>query len=333
VEISKTQTNFLGHDISSPIFNASGPLCVTLEDLEALDRSRASMMITKSCTLAPRLGNILPRYQSIASGSINSMGLPNLGLSRYLEYAQIRSPQAKKPYVLSIAGLSLEENRYLLVEARSNRALGAIELNLSCPNIPGKPQLGYDLPGLESTLHSLIFDWDPTHVPIGVKLPPYFDPSHWDEVTEILNRFDALHFVTTINSPGNGLSFLPNSCEVSIAPKNGLGGIGGALIKPFALSNVRELRLRLRSEIAVVGCGGVTHGRDVLEHLLCGAQCVQVGTQFYAEGISVFDRLNLELNHELSKLGFHSVDEARGKWSAQKSFPAHHVDEYDAPLI
>ena len=327
----KLNTSLFGQVIPHPIFNASGPLCVTAEDLEALASSQASAILSKSCTLFPRVGNPLPRYSELPSGlgSINSMGLPNLGCKTYLEiFSGLRPSLQGRPAILSIAGLSIEENRELLNIARSATHLTAIELNLSCPNIPGKPQIAYDLDHLPELLELLVGSWPSTAPHLGVKLPPYFDPAHWDRVCETLNHTSALRFVTAINSPGNGLSFLPGTRQVSIAPKSGLGGIGGACIKPFALSNVRELRLRLRKEIEVIGCGGVTSGRDVLEHLLCGAQAVQVGTSFYEEGTSIFDRLQRELQEELSKLNFKCVDDARGQWTADAGRSASSADQY-----
>ena len=75
--------------------------------------------------------------------------------------------------------------------------------------------------------------------------------------------------------------------------KNGFGGIGGSYVKPTGLANVRkfyEIFQREGSGIKIVGCGGVETGKDVFEYILCGAEIVQVGTQFYKEG-KCFSRL------------------------------------------
>jgi len=84
--------------------NASGALCVTREELEALGRSRAGAIVTKSMTLEARAGNPEPRYYPFAGGSLNSMGLPNLG---YQAYAEIIPALKKfgKPVIASVAGL------------------------------------------------------------------------------------------------------------------------------------------------------------------------------------------------------------------------------------
>ena len=59
-----------------------------------------------------------------------------------------------------------------------------IELNLSCPNIIGKPQIGYDFDASEEILKE-VFALNPTH-PIGLKLPPYFDMVHFDMMASII---------------------------------------------------------------------------------------------------------------------------------------------------
>lgn len=74
--------------------------------------------------------------------------------------------------------------------------------------------------------------------PLGVKLPPYFDIAHFDQIASILNKF-PLAFVNSINSVGNGLVIDPDKEQVVIKPKEGFGGIGGEYIKPTALANVR----------------------------------------------------------------------------------------------
>ena len=78
-------TNLANITLNSPVFNASGPLCTTLEELENLGKSDSAAIMSKSCTLEPREGNQKPRYYDFELGSINSMGLPNLGYKKYLE--------------------------------------------------------------------------------------------------------------------------------------------------------------------------------------------------------------------------------------------------------
>ena len=98
-----------------------------------------------------------------------------------------------------------------------------------------------------------------------------------------------------------------------IKPKAGFGGLGGTIVKATALANVRALRDRLRDDIKIIGTGGVTTGRDVYDHVLCGADLVEVGSQLAVEGIGVFERLETELAAILAEKGFTSLDQVRGQ--------------------
>ena len=293
--------------LSSCIYNASGAKCASEEDLDNLNRSKSGAIMAKSCTENPRLGNPKPRYAEVALGSINSMGLPNGGLQYYLDYAKSKNSEFTKPFFLSVAGLSLEENLRLLKKIKNHSFISAVELNLSCPNLPGKPQTGYDINRTKEILNRIFDFYD---LPLGVKLPPYFDIIHFEQMAEILNNF-PLSFVTCINSIGNGLIIDPESERVLIKPKNGFGGIGGDFVKPTALANVRKF-YELLTKVDVIGCGGISSGLDVFEHILCGASAVQIGTLLMREGVKCFSRLEHELKQILAKKGYSKLSKFRG---------------------
>jgi len=284
----------------SCMMNAAGALCVTREELEALGRSRAGAIVTKSMTLESRQGNPEPRYYGFPGGSINSMGLPNLG---YRAYAAL-IPDLKrfgKPVIASVAGLC-EDDFITIAEVINASAPDLIEVNLSCPNIPGKPQIGYDLEASERLMKRVR---KVISVPMGVKLPPYFDPAHHEQMAGVIERV-GVDFLSLINSVGNGLVVDPEREAVVIKPKGGFGGLGGPLIKPVALANVRAFWKLFKGRLPIIGTGGVVSGRDIFEHLLCGATAVQVGTALVEEGLDVFDRLQAELSAILDKKGYAS---------------------------
>ncbi|ULA59395.1 MAG: Dihydroorotate dehydrogenase A (fumarate) [Nitrospira sp.] len=303
----KLSMTIAGVTFPSCFMNASGALCMTREELLALGRSRAGAIVTKSMTVEPRGGNPEPRYYGFPGGSINSMGLPNLG---YLAYADL-IPELKqfgKPVIASIAGLC--EDDFLTMARVINQAKpDLIEVNLSCPNIPGKPQIAYDPVDSERLLkrvRPLIT------VPMGVKLPPYFDPAHHGVMAEVIGRC-GVDYLNLINSVGNGLVIDPARETPVIKPKGGFGGLGGSLIKPVALANVRAFWKLLAGRIPIIGTGGVVQGLDAFEHILCGASAVQVGTVLVEEGLGVFERLERELEVELATRGGRPVEDYRGR--------------------
>jgi dihydroorotate dehydrogenase (fumarate) len=300
-------TTIAGVTFPSCFMNASGALCVTRDELEALGKSGTGAIVTKSMTIESRQGNPTPRYYEFPGGSINSMGLPNLGYRAYAELI----PYLKrfgKPVIASVAGLA-EEDFPTIAEAINAAQPDLIEVNLSCPNIPGKPQIGYDPETSERVLKKvrrLIT------VPMGVKLPPYFDPAHHEAMGKVVGRC-GVDFLNMINSVGNGLVVDPEEETVVIKPKGGFGGLGGRLIKPVALANVRAFHKFFEGKIPIIGTGGIVEGIDVFEHFLCGASAVQIGTVLVEEGLNVFGRLEAELTAVLARKGYRSILECRGR--------------------
>ncbi|HBC2830099.1 TPA: dihydroorotate oxidase [Enterococcus faecium] len=306
------ETTFANHIFANPLMNASGVHCMTTQELDELAHSEAGAFITKSCTINERKGNPEPRYFDVPLGSINSMGLPNLGFSYYLEYAlayeKVQENQ-NQPLFFSIAGMSVQENLEMLEKIEKSGFNGITELNLSCPNVPGKPQLAYDF---EATYETLKEVFSIVSKPLGIKLPPYFDFAHFDQMADILNQF-PLTYVNAINSVGNGLYIDTEQEAVVIKPKEGFGGIGGEYIKPTALANVRAFYTRLKPEIQIIGTGGIRTGQDAFEHLLCGASMLQIGTELHKEGPEIFSRIIKELTQIMSEKGYTSIDEFKGK--------------------
>jgi dihydroorotate dehydrogenase (fumarate) len=225
-----------GVKFPSCFMNASGALCVTEDELLALGGSHSGAIVTKSMTIEARQGNPMPRYHGFPGGSINSMGLPNLGYKAYAALIPALK-QFGKPVIASVAGLC-EEDFPTIAQVINHAKPDLIEVNLSCPNIPGKPQIGYDADTSERIVKRLR---KIVTIPMGVKLPPYFDPAHHKLMGDVLARC-GVDFLTLINSVGNGLVVNPDAETVVIKPKGGFGGLGGAMIKPVALANVRADR-------------------------------------------------------------------------------------------
>lgn len=153
--------------------------------------------------------------------------------------------------------------------------MAAIELNVACPNIPGKPVMAYDFEQLTVALKAVTTHPSFGRKPLGVKLAPYFDMPHFRQAADILNLF-PISYVVCINTIGNALIVDTEAEQPLIAPKGGFGGLGGGYVKHTALANVRQMRGLLKDEIDVVGVGGVFTGADAFDHILCGASAVQV---------------------------------------------------------
>jgi dihydroorotate dehydrogenase (fumarate) len=235
------------------------------------------------------------------------MGLPNLGYKYYNEI----TPKLKsygKPLIASIAGAESQEYKKI-VETFNSSNVDILEINLSCPNVVGRPQIGYDFEMSEEIMGIV---GDVSDKPWGVKLPPYFDFVHFEEMASILNS-SKISFIVSINSIGNALFIDWKTEKVLIKPKGGFGGLGGKYIKPTALANVRKFHELLNKKIKIVGVGGIYSGIDAFEFILSGATLLQLGTSFAQEGPQIFERVSRELKVIMEKKGYKSLEDFRGK--------------------
>ncbi len=320
--------------LSRPIFNAAGASCIELGELVALSESSSGAVISKSCTLEPRTGNPHPRYWAQYTPgknliTTNSTGLANLGYKYYdlRNNADLldKLGSSPKPYIISVAGLSQQDNIRIIKDLfevpsqysqrQAIKSCSGVELNLSCPNIIGKPQTGYDLEASRELLRKLLHqtEWDSDNAPVlGLKLPVYLDSAQLGQMADLVKEF-PVSWITCINSPGNGLIIDPETERPVIRPRGGLGGIGGSVIKSLALGNVYQFARELGPACDVIGCGGVMTGTDVFEHLLVGAKAVQVGSLLVETGPGVFDTLNQELKEIMMQKGYSDISAFQGR--------------------
>lgn len=178
-----TATRIGDFQFDNCLMNAAGVFCMTREELEKVESSAAGSFVTKTATLEARAGNPEPRYVNTDLGSINSMGLPNNGLDYYLDYViEEQNRVGSKPHVLSLVGMSPDETHTILKKVQASNYQGLVELNLSCPNVPGKPQIAYDFETTDTILKEVFSYYTK---PLGIKLPPYFDIVHFDQAAAI----------------------------------------------------------------------------------------------------------------------------------------------------
>jgi len=306
--------------LSPPITNASGPNSVTYEELERIARSAAGAIVTKSMTHCPRTGNPEPRLRSYLDnkiGSLNSMGLPNLGYQKYAELIP-KLKEFKKPVIASIASAPcahklppIEQYREIALTIERAGA-DALELNLSCPNVEDIP-IAMDPQSVRAVLQAVTRE---VQIPIGVKLAPYNNvPKLFEEIARMLLDFD-IAYVATINSEPLTLDIDLKTRTKVIRPNDGFGGLGGPAVLPIALAEVHRFYKffqKHKAPIAVWGVGGIVKAEDAIKHFLAGASVIQIGTLFLWEGPSAFERLWAGIRRWLEENGFSSVEEIIGQ--------------------
>ena len=197
------------------IYNASGPKSGHVSDLVNVGKSRAGAVLSKSATLVKQSGNPLPRLKKVplgselCEGSINSEGLPNAGCDYYISETVLNGvAETGKPYFVSLSGLKVEHNVEMLGKIAEAHAahptkIHGVELNLACPNIPGKPTVALDFEQMEDVLRQVLAHagFAATGLPLGIKLAPYYDGPHYDAAAAIINKHkDRISYVVTMNT-------------------------------------------------------------------------------------------------------------------------------------
>ena len=266
------------------LLNASGCLdaLTAPEVAQSLDA-----FVTKTVTPEPRAGNPPVRIAETECGMLNAIGLANPGRDAFLRDTLPQLRALGVPLWVSVGGFAAHE--YAETCARLEDV--TIELNLSCPNVDEAP---------ESAAEIVRACREVTSNPLYAKVSPH----SWD-MGETVRAVEA--------AGADGVSMVNTLRGVALddrlAPKlaRGAGGYSGPALKPVALAAV--LAARRATELPIVGMGGVMNGRDVLELVACGATHVALGTVLFVDPDAP-SRVRSELDAELERLGFASVDDA-----------------------
>lgn len=292
--------------LTSPIMNASGVWCMTNQQLVGIAESKAAAVMFKSMTLNPREGNERTRMYFNSILSVNSMGLPNKGAGYYCETVK-QMHHFKKPMFASITGFCTTDF-FSIFDLVNKAPFDAIEINLSCPNIEGRGIFAYDR---DESMHILDKIRKKTKKTIGVKLPPYNQRSEIEVMAKSLVDV-GIDFITLINSYPLGCFIDYETEQMAIRPNDGIGGLGGSVVKPIALSQIVLFRQHTKDKVSLIGVGGVEKGSDIYEYVLAGASAVQIGTALWREGPAIFGRLEHELNGILREKKVKTIREKIG---------------------
>ncbi|HEY2653675.1 MAG TPA: dihydroorotate dehydrogenase [Solirubrobacteraceae bacterium] len=268
--------DFCGLELAHPIINASGTFDALAAERvfghELHERFPFAAFVTKTVTHAPRQGNPPPRLWELAGGLINSIGLPNKGLARFLSEDLPRLARLPVPTIVNLMGFSRDEVAELVRALDDRDEAVALELNVSCPNVETGLVMGAD----PVELGKLLDHVRPlTAKPLIVKLTP-----NATDVGAVARAAQAAgaSAVSLINTL-RGMALHPISGEPWLG--GGTGGVSGPAVRAVALAQVAAVRQAV--EIPIVGMGGVQRGRDALDLMRAGATLVAVGTESFRD--------------------------------------------------
>jgi dihydroorotate dehydrogenase (NAD+) catalytic subunit len=286
-----------------PILNASG----CLDALTAPEVARSlDAFVTKTVTPRPREGNAPIRIAETEAGMLNSIGLANPGIDRFLEYHLPRLAELGVPLWVSIGGFAAQDYAELASVLDGREEVQTIELNVSCPNVEETPESAADVVSAARAR---------TSKELYVKLSPAVADFAAAAVAVQAAGADGVSLVNTIR----GLAL-----DATLRPVLGTaaGGYSGPALKPIALAAVYACYRA--TGLPIVGMGGVTTGAEALEFVAAGARSVALGTVLFSDPAAP-NHIRQELEIAAIRRGVASLDDAIGL-AQRVEGPVHTLD-------
>ncbi|MBI5821230.1 MAG: dihydroorotate dehydrogenase [Verrucomicrobia bacterium] len=259
--------------LQNPVMVASGTFGYGAEYARLLDLNQLGAVVVKGIRLTPVRGNPTPRTAEVMSGMLNAIGLQGPGVEGFIEKYWPFLKSLRVPAIINIWGTTVEEYAEVARRFGDLGGVGALELNVSCPNIKeGGAQFGTDPKLLARVVAACR---KATTLPLITKLSP--------NVTSIVP------YALAAEAEGSDALSITNSFPAmaidieSRRPKlaNVTGGLTGPCIKPIAIKLVWDARRAVK--IPIIGMGGIQSAADAIEFLLAGANAVAVGTANFYE--------------------------------------------------
>ncbi|MBM3246067.1 MAG: dihydroorotate dehydrogenase [Candidatus Omnitrophica bacterium] len=262
--------------LKNPMMVASGTFGYAEEFKDFIDLRQLGAIVTKTITLAPRQGNPMPRTCETPAGMLNSIGLENPGIDKFIAE---KLPALKKigaPVIVSIASED-DPQEFTALARRLDKLkeVAGIELNISCPNIRGTTSprhhvtrlIAQDAKAADEVVRAVR---KVTKKTLITKLSP-----NVTDITEIALAAekagtDAVSLVNTFTAMSINVETRKPKIALAVA------GLSGPAIRPIALRMVWEVYQKI--SVPIIGMGGIMDTSSALEFFLAGASCVSVGT-------------------------------------------------------
>ena len=289
-----------GLELKNPVMPASGCFGFGREFAELYDLSLLGSIMIKAVTREPRTGNAMPRVAETPSGMLNAIGLQNPGIDK-VEGELSWLANYDLPIIANVAGYSDEDYCYVAERISKVPNIGALEINISCPNVKqGGITYGQD-PEVAKALTKKIKAVSAK--PVYMKLSP--NVANIKEMAQAVEEGGA-DGITMINTLIGMRIDLKKKAPLLA---NKTGGLSGPAIKPVAIKMIYDVYETVK--IPIIGMGGIQNAEDVLEFFYAGASAVAVGTENFVNPWAC-PQIIRDLPDVLDKYGFAKITDAIG---------------------
>jgi dihydroorotate dehydrogenase (NAD+) catalytic subunit len=300
--------------LKNPVVTASGTFGYGEEYAEFVDLNGLGAIAVKGISLKPMQGNPPPRICETPCGMLNSIGLQNVGLKKFLKEKLPFLRRYDTKIIVNVLGNTVNEYEKISC-ALDDAGVDAVELNVSCPNVKkGGIHFGTDKKML-ARLVSKVKKALKNAVLITKLSPNVSDIGQLAHVAEDAGS-DAVSLINTI--PGLSIDIDTKRPRL----RNVVGGLSGPAIKPIAVRMVYEVYNSVR--IPIVGMGGIMNSDDAIEFILAGATAVAVGTANFVNPRATAEILDGMVSYMQSKNIF-DIKSLRGALYVEWS--DHNIDD------
>ncbi len=266
-----------GKKLVNPVGVASGTFGYGGEYEDLVDFTSIGPLYTKAVTLAPRQGNDIPRIIETPCGLLNSIGLANVGVDRFISEKMPYCATLPCATVVNVAGATAGEYGAVLDRLESCEGIWGYEINVSCPNVKhGGMAFGTDPVQVERLTADLRRR---TAKPIIVKLAPNVTDIRGIASAAQEGGADAVSCINTL--VGMVIDVTAKKPVLPLAT----GGLSGPAIRPVGVAATFAVSRAV--SIPVIGMGGISCAHDALQYLLAGASAIQVGTATFVDPATV----------------------------------------------
>lgn len=285
--------------LKNPVMPASGAYDYFENNADVYPMSVLGAVMIKSVHRRERAGNAPPRIVETPSGMINAVGIPSIGIERFIKEQLSRYEDIGTKVILSLSGSYPDDYCESAKLVKNSPVISAVELNLSCPNVGSGLPFSAD-PELLKEVISLVRP--EVNMPLFVKLSP--------TVTNIVD------IVNAAQEAGADAAVIGNTYHaMAIDIEKGrpvlgniAGGLSGPAIKPITLYLVYQACKG--STLPIIGCGGIYSASDAIEYIMAGAAAVQVGCGNFSNPY-LMQQVIEGIDDFLFSRGYKSLDDIR----------------------
>ena len=295
------ETEICGIKMQTPILTASGTFGFGEEFKNFIELDKLGGVMVKCITLKPRSGNKGVRIAETPAGMLNSIGLENPGIEKFLAEILPRIKKYNMNIIVNISGSTVEDYGEL-AKMLDVEGVTAIELNISCPNVKDGGIIFGTSPKAASDVTAMAKK--NTNKPVIVKLSP-----NVTDITEIALavEYAGADCVSLINTL-MGMQINIDTWKPTLG--NVTGGLSGGAVKPVAVRMVYQVARTVK--IPLIGMGGIRNCADAIEFFLAGASAVAIGTANFADP-NVTMKIIADLENYLQKRELENIREIVGK--------------------